>query len=149
MARIAALFAALVSLAVVAPTTAPAEPRPAIALNAEPALPPGFDHVPWANPEAPKGGRVTLGAVGSFDSLNPFVYKGNAVTGLYFGAEGSNVYENLMERSPDEPFTLYGLLAEWIDVADDRSTVTFRLRDEARFSDRTPVLADEIGRAHV
>ncbi|MCE1236615.1 MAG: extracellular solute-binding protein [Hyphomicrobiales bacterium] len=138
-----ALAAAL--LCALAPADLAAAPRPAIAAHGEPALPPGFDHFPWADPSAPKGGRITLGVVGSFDSLNPFVFKGNAASGLRFGAEGSaNVFESLMERSLDEPFTLYGLLAETIDVADDYSTVDFRLRPEARFSDRTPVTPDDV-----
>ena len=144
MAAIPALFAVAFALFAVAAPPANAEPRPAIALAAEPALPPGFDHFPWADPAAPKGGRVTLGTIGTFDSLNPFVFKGNAASGLYFGTEGSNVYESLMERSLDEPFTLYGLLAESIDVSADRRSVTFRLRPEARFSDGTPVTADDV-----
>ncbi|NLH80439.1 MAG: ABC transporter substrate-binding protein [Phyllobacteriaceae bacterium] len=133
---LAALFAV--------PAAVAAAPRPAIAVHGEAALPPDFDHFPYADPAAPKGGRITVGVVGSFDSLNPFVFKGNAATGLRFGAEGSNVWESLMERSLDEPFTLYGLLAETIDVSDDRATVTFRLRPEARFSDRTPVTPDDV-----
>ena len=124
--------------------TARAAPRHAVAVHGDPALPPDWDHFPWANPAAPKGGRISLGVVGSFDSLNPFVFKGNAATGLRFGVEGANVWESLMERSLDEPFTLYGLLAESIDVADDRSTVTFRLRAEARFSDRVAVTPEDV-----
>lgn len=121
-----------------------AAPRHAIAVHGEPALPADFAHFPWSDPTATEGGRITLGVVGSFDSLNPFVFKGNPATGLRFGAEGSNVYESLMERSLDEPFTLYGLLAETVDVADDRSSVTFRLREAARFSDRTPVAPEDV-----
>ena len=92
MAAIPALFAVAFALFAVAALPANAEPRPAIALAAEPALPPGFDHFPWADPTAPKGGRVTLGVVGSFDTLNPFVVKGKPATGLRFGVEGANVY---------------------------------------------------------
>ena len=121
-----------------------AAPRHAVAVHGDPALPADWDHFPWANPAAPKGGRISLGVVGSFDSLNPFVFKGNPATGLRFGAEGANVWESLMERSLDEPFTLYGLLAETIDVADDRSAVTFRLNPAARFSDRVAVTPEDV-----
>lgn len=136
--------AAALALACLPACTAAAAPRSAIAIHGEPALAPDFDHFPWADPSAPKGGRVTLGVVGGFDTLNPFVIKGNAATGLRFGPEGSNVYESLMERGLDEPFALYGLLAETIDVADDRRSITFVLRREARFSDRTPVTPEDV-----
>lgn len=139
-ARLAAL--AFAALAFAGPLAA--EPRHALAVHGAAALPPDFDHFPYADPAAPKGGRITLGVVGSFDSLNPFVFKGNPASGLRFGAEGSNVWESLMERSLDEPFTLYGLLAETVDVADDRRSVTFRLRPQARFSDRTPVTPEDV-----
>jgi len=132
------------ALACLSPLPATAEPRPAIAVHGEPAIAPGFDHFPWADPAAPKGGRITLGVVGSFDTLNPFVVKGNPATGLRFGVEGANVYESLMERGLDEPFALYGLLAETIDVSDDRRAVTFALRPQARFSDRTPVTPEDV-----
>ncbi|WP_165498359.1 extracellular solute-binding protein [Siculibacillus lacustris] len=142
LARIAAAALGLGALLPIAPATA--EPLAAIALHGRPALAAGFDHVPWADPAAPKGGRITLGVTGSFDTLNPFVVKGNPATGLRFGAEGSNVYESLMERGLDEPFGLYGLLAETIDVAEDGRSVTFALRQQAHFSDRTPVTAADV-----
>jgi peptide/nickel transport system substrate-binding protein len=123
---------------------AAAAPVAAIALNGTPALPAGFERVPWADPRATRGGRISLGLVGSFDTLNPLVVRGNPASGLRFGAEGSNVYESLMERGLDEPFGLYGLLAETIDVADDGLSVEFVLRREARFSDSTPVTADDV-----
>ena len=140
---LALAFLAAVVGTVLAPA-ADAAPRAAIAMHGEAALPPGFDHFPYADPAAPKGGRVTLGVVGSCDSLNPFVFKGNPAAGFRGGAEGSNVYESLMERGLDEPFALYGLIAETIDVADDLSAVTFRLRREARFSDRTPITPEDV-----
>lgn len=142
-----AALAALLALAVAVlgpPPAARAAPRSAIALHGEPRLASGFDHLPWADPSARRGGRVSLGVIGTYDNLNPFTYKGNAASGLYFGAEGANVYESLMERTLDEPFSLHGLLAESIDVADDRRTVTFVLRPEARFSDRTPVTPEDV-----
>ena len=105
----------------------------------EPALPPDFVSLPYANPEAPKGGRIVQGEVGSFDSLNPNILKGRVPWQLGFLA-----YESLMGRSYDEPFTLYGLLAESVEVPDDRSWVEFTLRPEARFSDGTPVTAEDV-----
>lgn len=140
LAALLALAAAFVAL----PPSARAAPRSTIALHGEARLAGGFDHLPWADPSALKGGRVTLGVIGTYDNLNPFTYKGNAASGLYFGAEGANVYESLMERTLDEPFSLHGLLAESIDVADDRRAVTFVLRREARFSDRTPVTPEDV-----
>ena len=80
----------------------------AIAMYGAPALPPGFDHLPYANPQAPKGGKLVLGLEGTFDSLNPFnVNAGSTAQGI-----NGNVYQTLMTRSLDEPFTLYGLVAD-------------------------------------
>lgn len=105
----------------------------------DPALPPDFVSLPYANPDAPKGGRIVFGNVGSFDSLNPFIRKGNPPWQLRFWG-----YESLMGRSWDEPFTLYGLLAESVRTAPDRSWVEFTLRPEARFSDGSPVTVEDV-----
>lgn len=104
-----------------------------------PALPPDFVSLPYANPDAPKGGRIVFGNTGGYDSLNPFVQKGTAPWQLRFWG-----YESLMGRSWDEPFTLYGLLAESIRTAPDRSWVEFTLRPEARFSDGSPVTVEDV-----
>lgn len=104
-----------------------------------PALPQDFVSLPYANPDAPKGGAIVLGNTGGFDSLNPFVRKGTAPWQLAFFT-----HETLMGRSWDEPFALYGLLAESIDVAEDRSWVEFTLRPEARFADGTPVTPEDV-----
>ena len=82
------------------------------------------------NPDAPKGGRLVLSAYGSFDSLNPLIIKGTAANGIR-----EFVIESLMARGLDEPFTLYGLIAETVEVPDDRSSITFNLNPKARFSD--------------
>lgn len=105
----------------------------------DPALPPDFVSLPYANPQAPKGGRAVFGNTGGFDSLNPFVRKGTVPWQLRFWA-----YEGLMARSWDEPFTLYALLAESVTTAPDRSWVEFTLRPEARFSDGSPVTVDDV-----
>lgn len=110
-----------------------------IAMHGKPALLEGFHHFPYANPQAPKGGNLTLGVNGTFDSLNPLIPKGVAAAGLR-----GWVLQSLMTRGLHEPFTLYGLLAERVEVPDDRSSITFHLRPEAQFSDGKPVTADDV-----
>ncbi len=122
-----------------ASSLAQAESTHGIAMYGDPVLPPDFVSLPYANPEAPKGGKVVFGNTGGFNSLNPFVQKGTPPWQLRFWT-----HESLMGRSWDEPFTLYGLLAESVETAPDRSWVEFTLRDEARFSDGTPVTVDDV-----
>ncbi len=122
-----------------ASSLAQAESTHGIAMYGDPALPPDFVSLPYANAEAPKGGKVVFGNTGGFNSLNPFVQKGTPPWQLRFWT-----HESLMGRSWDEPFTLYGLLAESVETAPDRSWVEFTLRDEARFSDGTPVTVDDV-----
>ncbi|NNU80726.1 ABC transporter substrate-binding protein [Halovulum dunhuangense] len=105
----------------------------------DPALPPDFVSLPHANPDAPKGGRIVFGERGGFDSLNPYILKGRAPWGVQ-----THVFETLMGRSWDEPFTLYGLLAESIETGPDREWVEFHLRPEAAFSDGTPLTVDDV-----
>lgn len=136
MMRIVAL--ALAGVAAM-PLASVAEPAHAIAMVGEPDLPPGFAHLPYANPQALKGGTIRLAEPGSFDSLKPWVLKGNAVW-----AVGSLVAETLMYRSIDEPFTLYGLLAESVETDPGRTWVEFTLRPEARFSDGSPVTVEDV-----
>lgn len=120
-------------------TSARAEPQHGIAMYGAPALPPDFSAMPYANENAPKGGSITLGNPGSYDSLNPFVHKGTYPWQLPFFT-----HESLMGRSQDEPFSLYGLLAESIETPDDRSWVEFTLRENARFSDGSPVTVEDV-----
>jgi peptide/nickel transport system substrate-binding protein len=126
------IFTALLS-------AAHAAPRHGIAMHGEPALPPDFAHLPYANPDAPKGGELRQALTGSFDSLNPFIVKGQVAQGVR-----TYVFESLLGRNWAEPFSLYGLLAESIEVSDDRSTFAFKLRPEAKFSDGTPVTAADV-----
>jgi peptide/nickel transport system substrate-binding protein len=116
-----------------------AEPSHGIAMYGDPALPPDFVSLPYANPDAPKGGQVVTGNVGGFDTLNPFTLKGSAPWQLRF-----LTHETLMARSYDEPFTLYGLLAESIETGPNREWVAFTLREEARFSDGSPVTVEDV-----
>lgn len=124
-----------------AQAAAPAEAalRPAIAMRGAPMLAAPFGPLPYANPDAPKGGRLTLSQTGTFDSLNPFIVKGTS-PGLMRGY----VVESLMARSLDEPFTLYPLLAEAVATDAARTEVTFALDPRARFSDGRPVTADDV-----
>jgi peptide/nickel transport system substrate-binding protein len=104
-----------------------------------PALPPDFVSLPYANPDAPKGGRIVFGESGGFDSLNPFILKGNAPAGV-----SALTVETLMGRSYGEPFALYGLLAESVEMDEARSFVAFTLREGARFSDGSPVTPEDV-----
>jgi len=119
------------------------KPAHAIAMHGAPKYAEGFAHFDYVNPEAPQGGTLRLGVVGTFDSLNPFIVRGQTPQGPAFGLQGP-VYESLMARSWDEPFSLYGLIAESVEVSDDRSGITFNLRPEARWQDGEPVTADDI-----
>ncbi|WP_233026373.1 extracellular solute-binding protein [Rhodopseudomonas boonkerdii] len=114
-------------------------PRHAIAMHGQPALPADFRHMPYVNPDAPKGGRMAWGMLGTFDSLNPFIVRGIAVQQMR-----GYVMESLLARGQDEPFTLYGLLAESVETDDDRTYVTFRVNPKARFSDGKSVTAEDV-----
>lgn len=110
-----------------------------LAMHGKPALADGFTHLPYANPDAPKGGRLTFGILGAFDSLNPLIVRGNAVQQIR-----GYVVESLMARGQDEPFTLYGLIAQSVETDAERSFVTFRIHPQARFSDGHPVRAEDV-----
>jgi microcin C transport system substrate-binding protein len=119
-------------------TAAMAEPRHGIAMHGEPKYGPDFTHFDYVNPHAPKGGDVRLGDLGSFDNLNQFIIKGQSAGGLGL------IYDSLMTSSMDEPFTMYGLLAETIETPEDRSWVAFTLRENARWHDGKPVTPEDV-----
>ncbi len=141
MTRLRFVMSGLLGLVTVHLTSAAlADPAPSIAMHGAPALSADFDHLPYTDPAAPKGGHLAMCYLGVFDSLNPFNLKaGSTAQGL-----NTNVYETLMTRSLDEPFTLYGLIAQSIDTDEARDAVTFHLNPKARFSDGTPVTADDV-----
>ncbi len=116
-----------------------AEPKHGIAMYGDPALPPDFVSLPYVNPDAPKGGRAVFAERGTFNSLNPFIFKGAVPWQLR-----SVTSEGLMGRNWDEPFTMYGLLAESIEVPPDRGWAEFTLRENARFSDGSPVTVEDV-----
>lgn len=131
-------FAALSSL-ILWGIAVDAEPMHALAMYGAPALADDFTHLPYANPDALTGGAITLGNTGGYDSLNPFVRKGTSPWQLaYF------THETLMGRSWDEPFTLYGLLAETVETDDARTWVEFTLRPDTTFSDGSPLTVEDV-----
>lgn len=133
VARAAALAAAMM------PALGAAQPQHAISMYGAPALPPDFVSLPYARADAPKGGEIVFGEIGGFDSLNPYILQGRAPSGVQ-----AHVFETLLARNWDEPFSLYGLLAESIETGPDRDWVEFVLRPEAAFSDGTPVTVEDL-----
>ena len=113
--------------------------RHAIAMHGEPAWPPDFTAPAYANPQAPKGGQLVQGVLGAFDSLNPFIVKGIPAANIR-----SYQIESLLARGYDEPFTLYGLIADGVETDDKRSYVTFTIDPKARFADGKPVTAEDV-----
>jgi microcin C transport system substrate-binding protein len=109
-----------------------------ISMHGDLKYPPGFKHFDYVNPKAPKGGQVIQSAIGTFDSFNQFIVKGNAADGLGL------IYDTLLSRALDEPFSLYGLLAESIEVPNNRSWIIFNLRPTATFSDNHPLTAEDV-----
>lgn len=118
---------------------ATAEPQHGIAMYGEPALPQDFVSLPYANPDAPTGGQIVTANVGGFDSLNPYILKGSVHWQMRY-----LIGESLMGRSLDEPFSLYGVLAETIETGPNREWVEFVLREEARFSDGSPLTVEDV-----
>ncbi len=107
-----------------------------IAMHGEPKYPADFEHFDYVNPDAPKGGMLRTGAAGTFDSFNVYIPRGNAVS--------TGSIETLLTSSDDEAFTEYGLIAESMEVPQDRSWVIFNIRDEARWHDGQPITADDV-----
>lgn len=110
-----------------------------LAMYQELKYPVDFTHFDYVNPDAPKGGNVRLSDTGTFDTLNPFILKGLAANGL-----SMSFYETLTRSADDEPFSEYGLIAETIEVPEDRSWVAYSLRDTARFHDGSPITVADV-----
>ncbi len=133
------VFAAIALLVFSTPAQAETvQPVHGIAMHGEPKYPKGFSHFDYVNPDAPKGGTVRQATIGSFDSLNQFIVKGESADGI--GA----IYDSLTKSSADEPFTKYGLLAESMEMPEDRSSIIFNLRKEARWHDGKSVTAEDV-----
>ncbi|MCR5859658.1 extracellular solute-binding protein [Mesorhizobium sp. J428] len=133
-------LAALLALA----AAAGAQPSHGLSMHGKPALPADFDHFPYANSEAPKGGVINYALQGTFDSLNPFIVQGQGASGIVDLQRGYNVFDSLMQRSADEPFSMYPLLAKSVETDDARSFVEFQLDERAKFSDGEPVTPDDV-----
>ncbi|MDA1089664.1 MAG: extracellular solute-binding protein [Proteobacteria bacterium] len=133
---IVAVISAVLGLAPISGIAA--EKSHGIAMHGDLKYPAGFSHFEYTNPAAPKGGSVRLNAVGTFDSFNSFIVKGNGAAGVGF------IYDNLMHGSSDEAFSQYGQLAESIEVPKDRSWVAFTLRPEAKWHDGKPVSVEDV-----
>ena len=110
----------------------------AIGVLEPPKLPADFKRLPYVNPDAPKQGELRLSAEGTYDNFNPLVDKGNPVAGL------GVLYDTLLIASEDEIGVSYGLLAEALSYPEDRSSVTFRLRAEAKWADGQPVTPEDV-----
>lgn len=145
-------YAAVCALVIAAATlnaadAAHSEPAHAIAMQGDPALPADFQTLPYANPDAPQGGTMRYCVFGNFDNLNPVIVRGALTTarGIWFDKEfGNLVFEPLMQRSPDEPFTMYGLIAKTVETDDERNFVEFRLDPKAKFSDGHPITPEDV-----
>jgi len=124
-----------------------AEPLSALAMHGVALEEENFPHLSYVNATAPQGGKITYGVVGTFDGLNPFVIKNFRTTarGLFADEQfGSLVYETFMVRTRDEPFTLYGLLAQKVEMNEARDEITFYLNPKAHFSDGSPLTVEDV-----
>ena len=118
MRRTLSLLVATAAIAILAPRPALAEPVHGLSMHGTPALPADFKNFPYANPDAPKGGKITYCVIGSFDNLNPFIIKSLRTTarGMIDTIYGNLVFESLMQRNADEAFSIYGLTAKSVDI---------------------------------
>jgi microcin C transport system substrate-binding protein len=135
-----------VVLALIVTAAAPAWSRPestpaathGLSIHGDLKYPPGFAHFAYVNPRAPKGGSITLAAIGTFDNLNPFILKGVPAAGI------GMTFDTLTVASADEPASEYGLVAETVETPPDRSWVAFTLRPTARFHDGSPMTVEDV-----
>lgn len=134
----AMIVAVISALPVSAAAPIPPVPGFAIAMHGTPKYQQDFKQFDYVNPDAPKGGTLKMGLVGTFDSLNPYIVRGNPAANLAYTTD------TLMARAQDEPFTLYGLVAEKVALAPNRQSVTFYLRPEAAWQDGQPITAADV-----
>lgn len=126
-----------------APTTSqetptPSQPTHGVAIFGDLKYPANFTHFDYVNPNAPKGGLVKLASFGSYDNFNPFIIKGNSAAGA------GGLHCTLLAPADDEPMSSYGYLAEKVELAPDRASVVFTLNKNAKFSDGSPVTAEDV-----
>ena len=117
------------------------QPKHAIAMHGQPKLNSNFQHMPYANPNAKKGGKIKYAVNGTFDSLNPFILKSMRTTarGAWDTVFGNLVFESMLKRTRNEPFTLYGLIAEKVEMPENRKWIEFHINKNAKFHDNTPI----------
>lgn len=146
MGRVLVWLIAAISFLAFSLQPAMSEPKHAIAMQGEPALPADYAHFDYVNPDAPKGGNITYCVVGSFDNLNPFILKSLRTTarGMMDLNYGNLVFEPLMTRNYDEAFSLYGLLADSADMDPERKSIEFHLNPNAKWSDGEPVTPEDV-----
>ncbi|MEO2168479.1 MAG: extracellular solute-binding protein [bacterium] len=120
------------------PAAVAAAPTHGVAMHGDLKYPADFEHFDYAQPTAPKGGTFKTAALGTFDSFNPFLVRGNPASGL------GRLWDTLTTQSADEPFSEYGLLAETIEIAEDHSEATFVLRENARWHDGQPITPEDV-----
>lgn len=139
--RFKSAFIALMAVACLSPARAEPEKHHALSLIRAPKYPADFKYFGYVNPDAPKGGTVKLQAQATFDNLNAAVFRGDLAQGLLGAAP---IYDSLMLSSLEEPSTEYCLLCEWVSYPDDSSSVTFKLREGAKWHDGQPITADDV-----
>lgn len=146
MGRVLVWLIAAISFLAFSLQPAMSEPKHAIAMQGDPALPADYTHFDYVNPDAPKGGNITYCVVGSFDNLNPFILKSLRTTarGMMDLNYGNLVFEPLMMRNYDEAFSLYGLLADSADMDPERKSIEFHLNPNAKWSDGEPVTPEDV-----
>ncbi len=128
----------LILLLIISTQALSIQPQHGIAMHGELKYPADFKHFEYVNPDAPKRGKIKLSAIGTFDSLNPFILKGQSASGI------GRLFDTLMVSSDDEAFSEYGLIAESMEIPDDRSSATFNLSKHARFHDGSKVTAEDV-----
>ncbi len=146
MRRTLSLLAAVAAIALLAPRAATAEPVHGLSMHGLPALPADFKSFPYVNSDAPKGGKITYCVIGSFDNLNPFIIKSLRTTarGVIDTIYGNLVFESLMQRSADEPFSIYGLTAKSVDIDPERKWIEFNIDPNAKWSDGQQITPDDV-----
>lgn len=135
LSAVASILLTLAAVPVLAESVVPVH---ALAMHGAPKYGPDFTHLEYSNPDAPKGGELHQAAAGTFDSLNPFILKGMAAPGI------GMTFQTLLANTDDEAFSEYGLIAESIEMPEDRSWVVFNLRDIAKWHDGKPITADDV-----
>lgn len=146
MGRVLVWLIAAISFSALSLQPAMSEPKHAIAMQGDPALPADYSHFDYVDPDAPKGGNITYCVVGSFDNLNPFIVKSLRTTarGMLDQNYGNLVFEPLMQRNYNEPFSLYGLIADSADMDPERKWIEFHLNPNAKWSDGEPVTPEDV-----